>query len=94
MIIGYRDRRTQDFAEGAFVAAFQGFESQAARRLSILNAAPSLSALRAMPSNRLEALHGDRLGQYSIRINRQWRICFTWPAGSSGPYDVEIVDYH
>lgn len=94
MILGYRDRRTQDFAEGSFVAAFQGFESQAARRLSILNAAPSLSALRAIPSNRLEALRGDRLGQYSIRINRQWRICFTWRAGSSGPYDVEIVDYH
>lgn len=94
MILGYRDRRTQDFAEGSFVAAFQGFESQAARRLSILNAAPSLSALRAIPSNRLEALRGDRLGQYSIRINRQWRICFAWPAGSSGPYDVEIVDYH
>ncbi len=94
MILGYGDRRTQAFAEGSFNAAFQGFESQAERRLSILNAAPSLDALRALPSNRLEALHGDRLGQYSIRINRQWRICFTWPAGSTGPYDVEIVDYH
>ena len=94
MILGYGDRRTQAFAEGAFVAAFQGFENQAGRRLSILNAAPSLDALRALPGNRLEALQGDRLGQYSIRINRQWRICFTWPAGSTGPYDVEIVDYH
>ena len=94
MILGYRDQRTETFAAGAFVAAFQGFEKQAERRLSVLNAAPSLSALRGLPSNRLEALRGDRLGQYSIRINRQWRICFTWPAGSSGPYDVEIVDYH
>jgi len=94
VILGYRGRRTQEFAEGSFVAAFQGFEGQAARRLSILNAAPSLRALRAVPSNRLEALRGDGLGQYSIRINRQWRVCFTWPAGSSGPYDVEIVDYH
>lgn len=94
MILGYGDRRTEAFAEGSFVAAFQGLENQAERRLSILNAAPSLDALRALPSNRLEALQGDRLGQYSIRINRQWRICFTWPAGSAGPYDVEIVDYH
>ncbi len=94
MILGYGDRRTEAFAEGSFISAFQGFESQAERRLSILNAAPSLDALRSLPSNRLEALRGDRLGQYSIRINRQRRICFTWPAGSSGPYDVEIVDYH
>jgi proteic killer suppression protein len=94
VILGYGDRRTRAFAEGTFVAAFQGFESQAERRLSILNAAPSLETLRALPSNRLEALRGDRLGQYSIRINRQWRICFTWPAGSPGPYDVAIVDYH
>ncbi len=94
MILGYGDRRTREFAGGAFVAAFQGFESQAERRLSILNAAPSLEALRLLPSNRLEALRGERLGQFSIRINRQWRLCFTWPAGSPGPYDVEIVDYH
>ena len=94
MILGYRDRRTEAFAGGAFVPAFQGFAQQAARRLSILNAAPSLNTLRTMGSNRLEALRGAREGQYSIRINRQWRICFTWPQGSSGPYDVEIVDYH
>ena len=93
MILGYKDRQTERFAGGAFVAAFQGFERQAAKRLSILNAAPSLDALRALPSNRLEALTGTRDGQYSIRINRQWRICFTWIEGS-GPTDVEIVDYH
>ena len=93
MILGYRDRRTESFASGAFVAAFQGFERQAAKRLSILNAAPSLDTLRALPSNRLEALRGARDGEYSIRINRQWRICFTWTTGP-GPTDVEIVDYH
>ena len=93
MILGYRDKRTELFAGGAFVAAFQGFERQATKRLSILNAAPSLNTLRALPSNRLEALRGERERQYSIRINRQWRICFTWSDGP-GPTDVEIVDYH
>ena len=93
MILEYRDKRTELFAGGAFVAAFQGFERQATKRLSILNAAPSLDTLRALPSNRLEVLRGEREGQYSIRINRQWRICFTWSDGP-GPTDVEIVDYH
>jgi len=94
MILGYGDKRTELFAGGAFVKAFQGFEVQAARRLSILNAAPSIETLRALPSNRLEALSGDRARQYSIRINRQWRLCFEWPEGQSGPSRVEIVDYH
>ena len=94
MILGYGDKRTELFASGAFVAAFQGFERQAARRLSVLNAAPSLDTLRALPSNRLEALRGDWEGLYSIRINRQWRICFSWPSGHAGPTEVEIVDYH
>ena len=93
MILGYHDGRTRAFAEGEFVSAFQGFEEQAAKRLAILNAAPSLDTLRTLPSNRLEALRGAREGQYSIRINRQWRICFTWTDGP-GPTDVEIVDYH
>lgn len=94
MILGYRDRRTESFAAGAFVPAFRGFSDQAARRLSILNAAPSLATLRRLRSNRLESLRGARDGQYSIRINRQWRICFTWTDGEPGPTDVEIVDYH
>ena len=81
------------FADGEFVPAFQGFERQAARRLSILNAAESMNTLRALPSNHLEALKGDRKGQYSIRINRQWRVCFVWE-DELGPTDVEIVDYH
>jgi proteic killer suppression protein len=62
--------------------------------LSILNAALSLDTLRALPSNRLEMLKGDRVAQFSIRINQQWRICFEWPDGQSGPSLVEIVDYH
>ena len=94
MILGYRDKKTEQFAKGEFVKAFQGFENQAARRLSILNAAPSLDTLRALPGNRLEALKGNRVGQYSIRINQQWRICFEWPDGQNGPGNVEIVDYH
>ena len=94
MILGYRDRDTRAFAEGRRIRAYQGFERQAARRLSILNAAPSLDTLRSLRSNRLEALGGDRAGQYSIRINRQWRLCFEWQDGQPGPHNVEIVDYH
>ena len=94
MIQGCQDRRTAAFAAGEYVPAFQGFEDQAERRLSILNAARSVDTLRALRSNRLEVLGGDRAVQYSIRINRQWRICFSWPDGQAGPSDVEIVDYH
>jgi len=64
----------------------------ALRKLAILDAAVSLDDLRVPPGNRLEALQGDRRGQHSIRINDQWRICFTWT--DTGPEDVEIVDYH
>ena len=93
MIQGYRDKKTRDFAAGVFVRQFQGFAAQASRRLEILDAAMSLDDLRGLPSNRLEALRGDRAGQYSIRINDQWRICFEWPV-EAGPSNVEIVDYH
>ena len=94
MILSFRDKKTEAFAQGDFVKAFSGFEAQAERRLAILNAAPSLETLRALPSNRLEALRADREGQYSIRINQQWRICFNWPVDAKGPSNVEIVDYH
>jgi proteic killer suppression protein len=63
-------------------------------RLDRLHAATALSDLAALPGNRLEALRGSRHGQWSIRINEQWRICFEWPEGESGPREVEIVDYH
>ena len=94
MILSYRDKKTEAFAQGDFVKAFSGFDAQAAKRLAILNAATRLDDLRGMSSNRLEALRGDRAGQYSIRINQQWRICFEWPDGQAGPLNVEIVDYH
>lgn len=94
MIRSYKDKKTEAFASGEFVKAFQAFELQAARRLSALNAAPSLATLRVLRGNRLEALKGDRDGQYSIRINEQWRICFDWPNGQTGPSNVQIVDYH
>ncbi len=94
MIRSFRDRRSQNFYDGEHVRAFHGFAAQAERRLAILDAATSLRDLRALPSNRLEVLKGDRAGQYSIRINQQWRICFEWPEGSPGPENVEIVDYH
>ncbi len=74
------------------MAAFQGFAKQAARRLTVLDSAETLQDLAALPSNRLEALSGDRAGQHSIRINAQWRVCFQWT--DDGPCDVEIVDYH
>jgi proteic killer suppression protein len=94
MILSYRDKKAERFAAGEFVKAFQGFEDQAAKRLAILNAAPALDTLRALPSNRLEAMRGDRAGQFSIRINQQWRICFEWSDGQTGPTNVEILDYH
>ena len=94
MILGYRDKRTQQFAQGELVRAFQGFERQAWKRLEILGAATTLADLAGLPSNRLEALKGQRAGQFSIRINQQWRICFEWPTDSVGPSNVEIVDYH
>ncbi len=64
----------------------------AMKKLWILDAAPDLNSLRVPPSNCLEQLHGRRKGQYSIRINKQWRICFEWK--ENNPYNVEIIDYH
>jgi proteic killer suppression protein len=94
MIVSYRDKRTERFAAGQHVKEFSGFGRQAETRLDRLDAATSLADLAALPGNRLEALKGDRAGQFSIRINDRWRICFSWPEGSPGPTDVEIVDYH
>jgi proteic killer suppression protein len=94
MIKSYRDRRTLRFAAGEYIPAFAGFKQQAEKRLEILDAATTLDSLRMLRSNRLETLRGDRAGQYSIRINNKWRICFEWPEGSGGPEQVEIVDYH
>jgi proteic killer suppression protein len=94
MIVSYRDKRTERFALGDHVREFSGFARQAEIRLDRLDTAQNLGDLAALPGNRLEALKADRAGQYSIRINDQWRICFEWPADSPGPTNVEIVDYH
>jgi toxin HigB-1 len=94
VIRGYRDARSRRFADGERVPAFDGFRRQAEKRLRVLEAAASLRDLAQLPGNRLEALRGDRDGQYSIRINQPWRICFEWPQGADGPENVEIVDYH
>lgn len=94
MVVSYRDKRTRGFAEGKRVKAFSGFDRSARMKLDRLEAATSLKDLAALPGNRFEALRGDRKGQYSIRINDQWRICFGWPDRSPGPSNVEIVDYH
>jgi len=106
MIKSFADKRTRAFFEGTRLPTFAAFARQAERRMAILESAGSMRTLQALPSNRFEALGGDRLGQYSIRINDQWRICFRWEAtdqaGSAGDplddagnaVDVEITDYH
>ena len=94
MIVSYRDKRSRDFGAGKRVKALSGIERPARLKLDRLEAATSLKDLAALPGNRFEALSGDRKGQFSIRINDQWRICFELPDGASGPMNVEIVDYH
>ena len=93
MIVSFRDKRSREFAQGTRVKTFDGIRRKAEMKLDQLDAATSIRDLD-LPGNRLEALKGDRKGQYSIRINDQWRICFEWPTGSRGPTEVEIVDYH
>jgi proteic killer suppression protein len=92
MIRSFANRDTARVWDGEFVRRFAGFERAARRKLDMLDSARTLGDLRAPPGNRLEALFGDRKGQHAIRINSQWRICFTWT--DEGPEDVEIVDYH
>ena len=94
MVRSYRDKRTERFANGQRVPEFEAFRRQAEKRLRLLESATRLDDLGRLRGNRLEALKGDRWGQYSIRINNRWRICFEWPPGSDGPENVEIVDYH
>jgi len=94
MIRSYRDKRTRDFADGKRVKTLDGIARKASMKLDQLDAAISLDDIAALPGNRFEALKGDRKGQYSIRVNDQWRVCFEWPRGSKGPLNVEIVDYH
>ena len=93
MIGSYRDKRMRSFAEGKRVKAFDRIAHRLSMKLDQLDAATSLRDLD-LPGNRLEALKGDRKGQYSIRLNDQWRIRFEWPKGADGPVNVEVVDYH
>ena len=92
MIKSFKDAEVERFFGGESVRRFKAFERPAFRKLKYLAAAHGLVDLRVPPGNRLEALHGDREGQCSIRINDQWRICFVWREGAA--YDVEVVDYH
>ena len=94
MISSYGDKDTERLASGDKIRQWEPFRRQAEKRLRVLAAATSLGDLAALNSNRLEALKGSRKGQYSIRINDRWRICFKWPKDEPGPTNVEIVDYH
>jgi toxin HigB-1 len=92
MIVSFKDGDTEKLAGGRRVKRFQSIEAVARRKLRQLEVAGRLDDLRVPPGNRLEALRGDRVGQHSIRINDQYRVCFCWTSG--GAEDVEIVDYH
>jgi proteic killer suppression protein len=92
MIRSFRDAATARLFDEEDVPRFRAIERQARRKLLLMDGAGALNDLRTPPGNRLEALKGDRPGRHSIRINDQWRICFTWRDG--GADDVEIVDYH
>ena len=93
VIQSFRDTRTEKVWRRVRVTKFDPeLQQRAYRKLLALHAADRVTDLRIPPGNRLEALKGDRTGQHSIRINQQWRICFTWT--NHGPADVEIVDYH
>jgi len=93
MIRGFEDKETERIWHGQYSRKFPGdIQDRALRKLRQLDASLTLDDLRNPPGNRLEALKGDRKGQWSIRINDQWRICFRWNDGEAR--DVEIADYH
>jgi proteic killer suppression protein len=92
VIISYLDKDTENLAKSRRVKKFQSFERVALRKLTQFDIVANLEDLRIPPGNHLEALSGNRAGQYSIRINNQYRICFVWT--ENGPQNVEIVDYH
>ncbi len=93
MIESFSDKRTAAIFQGLAVRGLpQEMQGAARRKLKLIDASTSIDVLRVPPGNRLEALKGDRKGQWSIRINDQWRICFRWQDGIA--FDVEIADYH
>ena len=92
MIRSFRDKDTESIFQRRHVKAFQRIARVALRRLIQIDAAEELRDLASPPATRLETLKGDRAGQYSVRINDQYRVCFRWKAGDA--FDVEIADYH
>lgn len=92
MIKTFADRDAKALFEGRRVRRLVNIEGPARRKLEYLDAAAALNDLRVPPGNRLEALKGDRAGQYSIRVNDQFRVCFRWE--NTDAYEVEIIDYH
>lgn len=92
MIRSFRCKQTRALFEGTCPRAWLSIRRAAERKLQLLDSAQTLAFLRSPPGNRLESLSGDRRGQYSLRINDQWRLCFTWT--DNGADAVEIVDYH
>lgn len=92
MILSFKDKNTRKLADGIRVKEFISLERVALRKLRQLQIAGCLEDLKVPPGNKLEALKGSRKGQYSIRINDQYRICFTWT--EAGASNVEITDYH
>ena len=91
MIKNFKCKHTKALYEGQNPKRFRAFQAQAERKLQMLDSVVELIDLRSPPGSQLELLSGKRLGQYSIRINKQWRICFAW---TNEPCDVEITDYH
>ena len=92
MILGFKCKDTQKLFDGVRVKRWVNIEGVALQKLAMLNRAGALTDLKIRPQNKPEALKKDRRGQYSIRINDQWRVCFRWTL--NGPKDVEIIDYH
>jgi proteic killer suppression protein len=92
MIKSFRCKDTEALYHGKHVRKFESCAAPAERRLEILDNAKAIQDLMGLPSNRFEALRGDRSGQFSIRVNQQWRVCFEWKDADA--YNVEIVDYH
>tara|TARA_R110001592_G_scaffold349845_1_gene645494 strand:+ start:12394 stop:12672 length:279 start_codon:yes stop_codon:yes gene_type:complete len=92
MIMTFGNKDTKELYEGGSPKAFRAFQNQAERKLQMLESATTVEFLRSPPGNRLELLTGNRKGQYSIRINQQYRLCFNFKDGNA--FDAEIVDYH
>jgi proteic killer suppression protein len=92
VIRSFKSKDTQRLFDDEVCPRFRSTERQARRKLEVLDAAVTLNDLANVPGNRLEALKGDRTGQFSIRVNDQWRLCFKWADGDA--FDVEIADYH